>query len=219
MQRVLVTALLYLALGVFAYPSGPGDDLNDIPTYANIDSPFLSIDAEADASLDTGAGVGLDVRELKHPKHFNPLLLVDAEAEAEAYLDIDSGVGAGVELEARERKIFPIDDEIAALLGLDLGVGAGVGLEARKDTEPVNPRPGLTCKDDSHNADQDQIMDGIKYLRGHTEIPKTIPSYNNVADGAQVILNNCKANFNDVQGKLLHPGDYWSVIVRNHPCD
>ncbi|CEL11800.1 hypothetical protein ASPCAL14896 [Aspergillus calidoustus] len=47
---------------------------------------------------------------------------------------------------------------------------------------------------------------------------KTLPSWNNVADGAQVILNICKKKKkNGIQGELDH-NDHWRVLVVKEDC-
>ncbi|KAJ0413253.1 hypothetical protein BJY00DRAFT_306442 [Aspergillus carlsbadensis] len=46
---------------------------------------------------------------------------------------------------------------------------------------------------------------------------KTRPSWNNVAEGAQVILDMCKKKKNGVQGELDH-NDHWRVLVIGEGC-
>ncbi|KAL3488226.1 hypothetical protein BJX62DRAFT_212342 [Aspergillus germanicus] len=46
---------------------------------------------------------------------------------------------------------------------------------------------------------------------------KVLPSYNNIADGAQVILDNCKRTQRGVRGKLGHD-DLWTVIIDRDTC-
>ncbi|KAL2783476.1 hypothetical protein BJX66DRAFT_318479 [Aspergillus keveii] len=46
---------------------------------------------------------------------------------------------------------------------------------------------------------------------------KLLPSWHNVADGAQVILDKCAMNSGDVRGTLDH-NDYWRVVVGLAKC-
>ncbi|OJJ53586.1 hypothetical protein ASPSYDRAFT_533281 [Aspergillus sydowii CBS 593.65] len=107
-------------------------------------------------------------------------------------------------------------------------------LKKRKDT--------LVC-DGEHSADTTRIDQGIKYLRKVKGSPqlspwacsrvscswysaiiwcndspysKTLPSFNNIADGAQVIRDGCNEN-GYVKGWLDH-SDRWRAIVQNADC-
>ncbi|KAI9776480.1 MAG: hypothetical protein M1816_005253 [Peltula sp. TS41687] len=73
------------------------------------------------------------------------------------------------------------------------------------------------------------IRQGIEYLRkvggkpslgpgpgkcSRNKFTKVLPSFNNIADGAQVILNGCEdKSKSSVSGQLFH-SDKWNVIVR-----
>lgn len=46
---------------------------------------------------------------------------------------------------------------------------------------------------------------------------RVLPSFDNIADGAQVILNWCQADWDDVGGVLGHP-DSWRVFVDKEKC-
>ncbi|KAL4919031.1 hypothetical protein BDW62DRAFT_200181 [Aspergillus aurantiobrunneus] len=59
---------------------------------------------------------------------------------------------------------------------------------------------------------------GILWCNDDTK-PRTLPSFNNVADGAQAILNRCRGygDHHKVSGILGHP-DKWTVLVRAQNC-
>ncbi|KAL4904749.1 hypothetical protein BDW74DRAFT_178326 [Aspergillus multicolor] len=46
---------------------------------------------------------------------------------------------------------------------------------------------------------------------------KRLPSWNNVADGAQLILDNCQRSKDEIQGYVDH-NDKWRVAVFSKPC-
>ncbi|KAB8221394.1 hypothetical protein BDV33DRAFT_202633 [Aspergillus novoparasiticus] len=95
-------------------------------------------------------------------------------------------------------------------------------------------------------ANHNDVESGIKYLRGVPGQPtngpgpnncgrvscgnnagiwwcndntfsKTLPSFNNIADGAQVVENHCWRGGNFFSGKCDH-ADHWSVIVKGERC-
>ncbi|KAL2801847.1 hypothetical protein BJX63DRAFT_146361 [Aspergillus granulosus] len=137
---------------------------------------------------------------------------------------------------------FDLDVDVDTAVGSETDIHAG--LESRDDLEPLHPREGLTCEAD-RNADMWHIHDGIRYLRkvkgqpvndpgqcgrvscsGNSAIwwcnldpdhRKVLPSFNNIADGAQVIADNCRRGPNRVRGKLGHR-DRWQVIVQHAKC-
>ncbi|GAB1205198.1 hypothetical protein APSETT445_003869 [Aspergillus pseudonomiae] len=60
----------------------------------------------------------------------------------------------------------------------------------------------------------------IQALYSHFEqntFTKVLPSFNNIADGAQVILNNCQRGGVKLSGQDFH-SDNWNVIVRGDSC-
>ncbi|KAL4972763.1 hypothetical protein BDW66DRAFT_154406 [Aspergillus desertorum] len=113
------------------------------------------------------------------------------------------------------------------------------GLEPRSQTPPL-----LNCSGNYGDADGDQIRAGIKYLRKFKLPPglkgescrvvscswnsairwcndrptlRILPSFDNIADGAQVILDWCQKNWKDVGGVLDHYDD-WRVFVDRGDC-
>ncbi|KAL4812129.1 hypothetical protein BDW67DRAFT_178980 [Aspergillus spinulosporus] len=105
-------------------------------------------------------------------------------------------------------------------------------------------RPLINCNGDNGYAKTDKIDDGISYLRkfklppgleGNTckmvscshnsaiswcnDLPtlRVLPSFDNIADGAQVISNWCQENWEDVGGVLDHE-DHWRVLVNKGNC-
>ncbi|KAL2820207.1 hypothetical protein BDW59DRAFT_117563 [Aspergillus cavernicola] len=117
----------------------------------------------------------------------------------------------------------------------------GNELEARGD---ISPNDTLYCSDE-HHADSDSIKKGIAHLRKVKGKPKlyprsckriscswlsgifwcnfnhetkTLPSYNNIAQGAQVIYNHCRSNqVIGLAGTLDHT-DHWRVDVAYSNC-
>ncbi|KAL2848590.1 hypothetical protein BJY01DRAFT_246313 [Aspergillus pseudoustus] len=118
------------------------------------------------------------------------------------------------------------------------------GLQTRDDDDYyVNP---LTCINPEIGPFKKHVMSGIKYLRkvkGRPHLPANscgrvscswdsaiywcndkdhdayIPSFNNIADGAQVIVNECPRSSSDwatIMGMLTHGADLWRVVV-SHP--
>ncbi|KAL4750663.1 hypothetical protein BDW72DRAFT_193734 [Aspergillus terricola var. indicus] len=112
-------------------------------------------------------------------------------------------------------------------------------LEPRSGTPPL-----LNCNGNNGDAKADKIRDGINYLRkfklppgleGNTckvvscsfdsairwcnDLPtlRVLPSFDNIADGAQVILDWCQKNWKDVGGVLDHH-DGWRVFVDKGNC-
>ncbi|KAL4772414.1 hypothetical protein BDW60DRAFT_207042 [Aspergillus nidulans var. acristatus] len=112
-------------------------------------------------------------------------------------------------------------------------------------SEPRSDRPRLiNCDGSNGYAKTNKIRDGISYLRkfklppglkGNTcqvvscsydsairwcnDLPtlRILPSFDNIADGAQVILDWCQKNWNDVGGVLDHR-DGWRVFVDKGNC-
>ncbi|CBF84386.1 hypothetical protein AN9052.2 [Aspergillus nidulans FGSC A4] len=111
--------------------------------------------------------------------------------------------------------------------------------EPRSDKPPL-----LNCDGRNGYAKIDKINDGISYLRkfklppgleGNTcqmvscsydsaiswcnALPtlRVLPSFDNIADGAQVILNWCQVDWDNVGGVLGHP-DSWRVFVDKEKC-
>ncbi|KAJ0419777.1 hypothetical protein BJY00DRAFT_301978 [Aspergillus carlsbadensis] len=58
---------------------------------------------------------------------------------------------------------------------------------------------------------------GIWWCNVDAKHTKVLPSYNNIADGAQVILDNCKSAGDGVRGQLGHD-DRWTVVVQMAKC-
>ncbi|KAL4867895.1 hypothetical protein BDV12DRAFT_197756 [Aspergillus spectabilis] len=48
--------------------------------------------------------------------------------------------------------------------------------------------------------------------------PRTLPSFNNIADGAQVVLDGCNNGYRQGFGGVLDHPDLWKVVVRYEKC-
>ncbi|KAL2827236.1 hypothetical protein BDW59DRAFT_160524 [Aspergillus cavernicola] len=102
----------------------------------------------------------------------------------------------------------------------------------------------IVCKTPKGNAHKDSIWQGIEYLRGVGEKPhlpaktcervscsynsaiiwcndastfRVLPSWDNIADGASVIIKECATGYKDVMGILDH-NDHWRVFVEKADC-
>ncbi|BCS24341.1 uncharacterized protein APUU_40785A [Aspergillus puulaauensis] len=112
------------------------------------------------------------------------------------------------------------------------------------ETHTLSKRHSLSCvsNDDANDASVDRIKEGISHLRGVDGKPtlaagkcervscswgdailwcndatktRSLPSYNNIADGAQTIMDGCYKRGESTRGfggSLDHP-DKWRVIV------
>ncbi|KAL5046496.1 hypothetical protein BDW71DRAFT_207289 [Aspergillus fruticulosus] len=111
--------------------------------------------------------------------------------------------------------------------------------------EPRSQRPPLlNCHGNNGDADGKRIRAGIRYLRKFKLPPglkgktckvvscswdsairwcndrptlRILPSFDNIADGAQLILDWCQRNWKDVGGVLDHYDD-WRVFVDKGDC-
>ncbi|CEN60995.1 hypothetical protein ASPCAL07665 [Aspergillus calidoustus] len=221
MQRLLASALLTLfALGTSAYPTDPlTGDLAKWEVSPSPGAPTVILNG-------TVEHVYAKLLEL-NPNYDEDWAGVDEDDNVDGYLgfDLDNDT-----------------DDTAEDTSSDVEAKTQ-GLHART-MQPLHPRKHLSCEA-SWDADQWHIKQGIKYLRkvkaNPTHLPgqcgqvscsgdsgiywcnfdpkrtKVLPSYNNIADGAQVILDNCKRTQNGVRGKLGHD-DLWTVFVQKAKC-
>ncbi|RAK78812.1 uncharacterized protein BO72DRAFT_457416 [Aspergillus fijiensis CBS 313.89] len=109
----------------------------------------------------------------------------------------------------------------------------------------LHKRNDVTCNN-YPQAIRRRIEEGISYLRGvsgqprngpgpgncgrvscsynsaiwwcnDNTAPKTLPSFNNIADGAQVVINQCDPTGVYVSGEENH-ADKWRALVRSNAC-
>ncbi|KGO38353.1 hypothetical protein PEX1_068910 [Penicillium expansum] len=118
-------------------------------------------------------------------------------------------------------------------------------VDTNNETSHLHKRLDVTCNN-YDQAISSRIKEGIRYLRGvngkpsngpgpgncgrvscsynsaiwwcnDNTSPKTLGGFNNIADSAQVIINQCGPTEVYVSGEENH-GDKWRGIVRRSPC-
>ncbi|OGM44221.1 hypothetical protein ABOM_007724 [Aspergillus bombycis] len=143
------------------------------------------------------------------------------------------------------REINPNYDAEFAIAAHEIDQPAEQAAEEEDTPSHLAKRGNVACGG-FPKARKTQIKQGIEYLRGVPGKPqrgpgpgscgqvscswssaiwwcndntftKVLPSFNNIADGAQLILNTCLQGGQTFSGQDSH-NDKWSTIVRSHSC-